>query len=187
MLGISQIDLAILLPAFAAAWNLAGEESLLAAPRVSGRCYRSSDGSYTIEVPSEWELNRRVDSNELTFLNGEVSVSVATEEGDSVDQFLEISKALVRSICPAAELWSEGGARVAGAPGGYFTMSCPSPLGRTIVRVSAALSNHKLFVFKMAAPCAELYAVEAIVNEMAASFKASDKISKHREPRRRAC
>ena len=38
-IGTSQIDLAILLPAFAAAWNLAGGQTMFAAQKDSGRVY----------------------------------------------------------------------------------------------------------------------------------------------------
>jgi hypothetical protein len=130
---LSQVDLAILLPAFAAAWNLAGGQTLFAAQRDSGRVYLSPDGLFAVEAPAGWELRKQEGSNEVTFLNGQVSVSVAaaeTEAGDTVDQFLEVNKSLLRHMCPAAEVWAEGNATVAGTSGAYFTMFCPGPRAR---------------------------------------------------------
>ena len=188
-MGMSQIDLAILLPAFAAAWNLVGGQTMLATQKDSGRVYLSPDGLFAVEAPFGWELHKQEGSNEVTFLNGEVSVSVAateTEAGDTVDQFLEVNKSLVRHICPAAEVWAEGKAMVAGAYGAYFTMFCPGPRTRTIVRVSAALSHKRLFIFKIAAPSAELYAVQAIIDRMAHSFSECDGLPQGGKRRQRA-
>jgi hypothetical protein len=188
-MGMSQVDFAILLPAFAAAWNLTGGQSMFAAQKDSGRVYLSPDGLFVVEAPFGWELHKQEGSNEVTFLSGQVSVSVAaaeTEAGDTVDQFLEVNKSLVRHMCPAAEVWAEGKATVAGASGAYFTMFCPGPRTRTIVRVSAALSHKKLFIFKIAAPSAELYAVQATIDSMAHSFRECDRLPQGRKPRQRA-
>ena len=78
-IGTSQIDLAILLPAFAAAWNLAGGQTMFAAQKDSGRVYLSPDGLFAVEAPAGWEVRKQEGSNEVTFLNGEVSVSVAAD------------------------------------------------------------------------------------------------------------
>jgi len=189
-MGISQVDLAILLPAFAAAWSLVGGQTAFATQESSGRAHRSPDGFFSVEAPAGWELCTQEDSNEVTFLNGKVSVSVAaaeTEAGDTVDQILEFNKSLVRHLCPAGEVWSEGKATVAGAPGAYFTMYCPAQRERTIVRVAAALIRRKMYIFKIAAPNAELHAVQATIDRMAQSFKACDGLPQGSEPRRRAC
>ena len=188
-MSMSQVDLAILLPAFAAAWNLAGGQTMFASQKDSGRVYLSPDGFFAIEAPVGWELCKQEGSNEVTFLNGEVSVSVAaveTEAGDTVDQFLEVNKSLVRHMCPAAEVWAEGKATVAGAAGAYFTMFCPGRRTRTIVRVSAALSHRRLFIFKIAAPSAELYAVQATIDRMAHSFSERDGLPHGGKRRQRA-
>ena len=186
---MSQIDLAILLPAFAAAWNLVGGQTMLATQKDSGRVYLSPDGLFAVEAPYGWELRKQEGSNEVTFMNGEVSVSVAaaeTEAGDTVDQFLEVNKSLVRHICPASEVWAEGKAKVAGAYGAYFTMFCPGSRKRTIVRVSAALSHKRLFIFKIAAPSAELFAVQATIDRMAHSFSECDGLPQGGNRRQRA-
>ena len=190
LVGIAQIDLAILLPAFAAAWNLIGGQSLLAPQKASGRVYRSPDGFFTIEAPAGWAMGSEEEANELTFVNGDVSVNAAaveTEDGDTVDQILEINKALLRHLCPAGELWSEGPATVAGEPGAYFTMFCPGPRARTIVRISAAHSQKRIFIFKMAAPCAELHTVQSAIDRMMASIKTGSASPHGPEPRRKAC
>jgi PsbP len=188
-MGMSQVDLAILLPAFAAAWNLVGGQTLFAAQKDSGRVYLSPDGLFAVEAPAGWEIRTQEGSNEVTFLNGQVSVSVAaaeTEAGDTVDQFLEVNKSLVRHMCPAAEVLAEGKATVAGASGAYFTMFCPGSRARTIVRVAAALSHKRLFVFKIAAPSAELYAVQATIDSMAHSFSECDGLPQCGKRRQRA-
>jgi hypothetical protein len=188
-MGMSQVELAILLPAFAAAWNLAGGQTMFAAQKDSGRVYLSPDGLFAVEAPAGWELRKQEGSNEVTFLNGEVSISVVaaeTEAGDTVDQFLEVNKSLVRHMCPAAEVLAEGKAKVAGASGAYFTMFCPGSRGRTIVRVAAALSHKRLFIFKIAAPSAELYAVQATIDNMAHSFRECDGLPQGRVRRHRA-
>jgi hypothetical protein len=51
-MGISPIDLAILLPAFVAAWNLVGGQTLFASPKDTGRAFLSPDGSFAIEAPA---------------------------------------------------------------------------------------------------------------------------------------
>jgi hypothetical protein len=188
-MGMSQVDLAILLPAFAAAWNLASGQTMFAAQKDSGCVYLSPDGLFAVEAPAGWELRKQEGSNEVTFLNGQVSVSVAaaeTEAGDTVDQFLEVNKSLVRHMCPAADVWAEGKATVAGASGAYFTMFCPGPRTRTIVRVSAALSHKRLFIFKIAVPSAELYTVQATIDRMAHSFSECDGLPQGRKRRQRA-
>lgn len=188
-MGIGQIDFAILLPAFAAAWNLSGGQTMFAAHKDSGRVYRSPDGLFAVEAPAGWELCKQEGSNEVTLLNGEVSISVAaaeTEAGDTVDQFLEVNKSLVRHMCPAAEVLAEGKATVAGASGAYFTMFCPVSRGRTIIRVAAALCHKRLFIFKIAAPSAELYAVQATIDSMAHSFRECDGLPRGKDRRHRA-
>ena len=76
-------------------------------------------------------LCRHEASNELGLLCGQVSVSVATaktEAGDSVEQFLEFNKSLLRHMCPTAVLWGEGLVTVAPEPlEPIFTMVCPGP------------------------------------------------------------
>jgi hypothetical protein len=188
-MGMSQVDLALLLPAFAAAWNLAGGQTMFAAQKDSGRVYRSPDGLFAVEAPAGWELRKQEGSNEVTFLNGEVSVSVAADEieaGDTVDQFLEVNKSLVRHMRPDAEVWAEGKAMVACASGAYFTMYCPGPRARAIVRVAAALSHKRLFVFKVTAPSAELFAVQATIDNIEHSFRECDGLPQGRERRPRA-
>jgi hypothetical protein len=189
-MGIGQLDLAILMPAFAAAWNLAGGQTLLAPQKASRRVYRSPDGFFTIEAPAGWAMDTEEEANELTFVNGDVSVNVAavkTNDGDTVDQILEINKGLLRHLCPSGEIWSEGAATVADAPGAYFTMFCPSARARTIVRISAAHCQKRILIFKMSAPCAELHSVQAAIDQMMASIKATGGLPNGREPRRIAC
>ncbi len=176
-MGISQIDMAILLPACAAAWNLVGGHTSFSNRKSAARIYHSPDGLFAFEVPVGWEQRTLDGSNELTLLNGEISVSVSaaeTQAGDSVDQFMEFNKALLRSMSPAAEVWAEGQVTVAGASGAYFTMFCPGARGRTIVRVAAALIRHRLYIFKSAAPSAQLYAAQAAINRMEQSFKVGE-------------
>jgi hypothetical protein len=173
-MGISQVELAILLPAFAAAWNLVGGERLFAGQATSDRLYSSPDGAFAIEAPADWELSQQQDSNELTFTKGEASVSVSTaetESGDPVEQFLEFSKSLLRHMCPTAEVWAEGQATVAGASGAYFSMVCPGPRTRTMVRVAAAEIQKRLLIFKTAAPTSELYAAQEVIDRMEKSLK----------------
>ena len=188
-MGMSQVDLAILLPSFAAAWNLASGQTMFAAQKDSGCVYLSPDGLFAVEAPAGWEVRKQEGSNEVTFLNGEVSVSVAaddTEAGDKVDQFLEVNKSLVRHMRPDAEVWAEGKAMVAGASGAYFTMYCPGPRARTIVRVAAALSHKRLFIFKIAAPSAELFAVQATIDNIEHSFRECDGLPRGKVRRHRA-
>lgn len=47
-MGIGLFDHAILLPAFAAAWNLAVGQTLFASPKDTGRAFLSPDGSFTV-------------------------------------------------------------------------------------------------------------------------------------------
>ena len=173
-MGMSQVDLAILLPAFAAAWNLVGGEKLFSSQLTPDRLYSSPDGFFMVEAPGDWEQSQQQESNELTFTKGEVSVSVATAEteaGDPVEQFLEFNKSLLRHMCPTAVLWGEGEATVAGAPGAYFTMLCPGPRVRTMVRVAATGIRKRLLIFKTAAPTAELYAVQGVIDRMEQSLR----------------
>jgi hypothetical protein len=187
---LSQIDLAILLPAFAAAWNLAGGNKTIAVPRRSTRPYRAPDGSFSLEVPEGWEHRVEEAGGEVTFLHGEVSVNVSVaqaEDGDAIDQCLEINKALLRHLCPTAEIWAEGTTMLTGATGAYFTMYCPGPRVRTVVRISAALCRNQLIVFKFALPSAELYAAQTVLDRMVQSLKVNEGQTAGREPRRRAC
>lgn len=106
-MGIAQIDLAILLPAFAAAWNLAGGQAFTAPLKRLSRTHRTPDGYFTVEAPSEWALGKEEEANELTFVNGDISVNIAAveaEDGDTIDQILEINKSLLRHLCPAGDL-----------------------------------------------------------------------------------
>lgn len=190
LMGMSQVDLAILLPAFAAAWNLVGGERLFASQQTPDRRYTSLDGFFAVEAPDNWELDQQKASNELIFTCGQVTVSVSTaqtEAGDSVEQFLEFNKSLLRHMCPTADLWAEGTTTVADAPGGYFTMLCPGPRVRTIVSVAAARIQNKLLIFKTAAPTAELYAVQEVVDRMEQSLRVCSVSPQGNEPRKIAC
>jgi hypothetical protein len=186
-MGITQVDLAILLPAFAAAWNLVGGERLFAGQQTSVRLYPSPDGFFAVEAPGDWEHGLQPACNELTFASGRVTVSVATAETEtsvSVAQFLEFNKAILRHICPTAVLLGEGPATVAGASGAYFTMVCPDPRARSIVRVAVARIRNRLLVFKTAAPTAELYAVQDALNQMERSLRVCTVSPLGCEPRR---
>ena len=183
-MGMNQIDLAILLPACAAAWNLVGGETPFAARRSSGRVYLSPDGFFAVEAPVGWEHHQQEGSNEVTFLHGKVVVSVSTAEneaGDTIEQFLEFSKSIVRHIWPASEVWHQGKTTVAGASGAYFTMFCPGQRARTIVRIAAALNHERFYLFKIAAPSEELPAVQAAIDRMAQSLRAGDGLPGGRE------
>ena len=189
-MGMSQVDLAILLPAFAAAWNLVGGERLFVGQQTSDRLYTSPDGFFAIEAPSDWEQSRQHASNELTFTSGQVSVSVSTAEteaGDSVEQFLEFNKSLLRHMCPTADMWGEGPATVAGVPGAYFTMLCPGPRARTIVSIAATRIQDRLLIFKTAAPTAELYAVQDVIDCMGQSLRVCAESPQGSELHGRAC
>ena len=189
-MGILQVDLAILLPAFAAAWNLVGSESIFAGPQTYDRLFPSPDGFFAVEAPGDWEYGMQEASNELTFANGEVSVSVATaqtESADTVEQFLEFNKSLLRHMCPTAEMRTEGKATVAGASGAFFTMVCPGPKARTIVRVVAARVQNRLLIFKTAAPTAELHAVQDVIDRMELSLRVCTVSPLSSALRRRTC
>jgi len=189
-MGISQVDLAILLPAFAAAWNLIGGEKIFAGSPASERSFQSPDGFFALEAPADWEHGQQHATNELAFTCGEVNVSVATAEteaDDSVEQFLEFNKSLLRHMCPTAVLWSEGQTTVAGASGAFFTMVCPGTRARTIVRVAAARIQNRLLIFKTAAPTAELYAVQEVIDRMEQSLRVCAGSPQVTEPRKRAC
>jgi len=188
-MGMSQVDLAILLPAIAAAWNLVGGESLFANQKASDRLYLSPDGFFSIQAPGDWKHGQQAESNELTFVRDQVSVSAATAEteaDDSVEQFLEFNKSLLRHMCPTAEVWAEGQATVAGVSGAYFTMLCPGPRARTIVRVATARIQDRLLIFKTAAPTAELHAVQEVIDRMEQSLRVCAGSPQTTEPRRRA-
>ena len=109
-MGICQVDLAILLPAFAAAWNLVGGQTMFAAQKNSGCVYLSPDGLFAVEAPAGWELCKQEGSNEVTFLNGEVSASVAaveTEAGSAgmlKDKFAEGRYMDVAGLCKVAHI-----------------------------------------------------------------------------------
>ncbi|MFZ1085197.1 MAG: hypothetical protein WAN35_09555 [Terracidiphilus sp.] len=189
-MGISQVDLAILLPAFAAAWNLVGGEKLFASQQSSDRLYPSPDGFFAVEAPDNWEHCPQQAANELTFMNGQASVCVSTAEteaGDSVEQFLEFNKSLLRHLCPTAEVWAEGTATVAGAAGAYFSMVCQGPRVRTIVRIAAARIQNRLLIFKTAAPTAELHAIQGVIDRMEQSLRVCVVSPMSSVPRKRAC
>jgi hypothetical protein len=103
--------------------------------------------------------------------------------GDTVEEILEFNKSVVRRLCPAAEMWAEGKVALGGVPGAYFSMLCPGPQADTIVRVSAALIHERFFIFKVAAPFAELYAAQAAFDRIARSLRAGDGLPEGREPR----
>jgi hypothetical protein len=190
LMGMSQFDLAILLPACAAAWNLVCGKTPFAVDEASGHIYQSPDGSFAVEAPIGWKHRRQAGSNEVIFLNGNVSVSVATAEtnaDDTIDQFLEFNKTLLRYMCPAAEVRTEGQIAIAGAPGAYFTMECPGPRKRTIVQIAVALIRKKLYIFKAAAPSEELYVVQAAIDRMAQSLRAGNGMPVGREMLKQAC
>jgi TusA-related sulfurtransferase len=50
-------------------------------------------------------------------------------------------------------------------------MVCPGPRARTIVRVATAKAGKRLLIFKTAAPTAELYAVQGVIDRMEQSLK----------------
>jgi hypothetical protein len=188
-IGICQIDLAILLPAFAAAWNLLGGEKIFVGQQTSDCLFVSPDGFFSIEAPSDWEQEVQESANELIFLCGQVNVSVATAETeaeDSVEQYMEFNKSLLRHMCPVAEVWSEGKTTVAGAAGAYFSMICPAPRARTIVRVAVTRIQNKLLIFKTAAPTAELHVVQGIIDRMEQSLRVCAGSPRNDVPRKRA-
>jgi hypothetical protein len=183
------IETTIVLLSSTAAWNLAGAQTPPATQTARWLTYQSRDLFFVFDRPSAWEYHTEEDSNEVVFLRGNLSVSVAVannDEGNTVDQFLEVNKSLLRQRCPAPEVREEGKATVAGAPGAYFTMYCPGPRLPAIVRISAAANYGKFFIFNVTVPSAELPAAQAEIDQMARSFKASDGLPEGHEPRKRA-
>jgi hypothetical protein len=183
------IETTVMLLYGAATWNLAGAQAPAATQPAHWLTYQSRDLFFVVERPSGWEYRTTEDSNEVIFQNGNISVSVAAANNDddnSVEQFLEVNKSLLRQQCPAAEMREEGKTTVAGIPGAYFTMFCLGPRLPTIVRISAALNYGKFFIFNVTAPGAELPTVQADIDHMAQSFKAGDGLPEGREPRKQA-
>jgi hypothetical protein len=139
------------------------------------RSYQSPDGAFSLEVPSGWTARKEPGSNEISFLLGNVAVSmgaVPTERGETVERWVETSKSLLKEQCPTAEVQTESTTTVAGAPGVTFTMFCPGPRLPTTVRESAALLNGKIFTFNITGPSLEIGPVETDIDSMAKSFRA---------------
>lgn len=177
--GINHTNFPVLLPACAVAWSLAGGKTLFATRNASRNVYRSPDGFFALELPHGWEHCEQEGSNEVAFVNGKACVSVATVEthpGDTVEQLLESQKSIVSGMCPAADVWAEGKATVAGAPGAYFSIFCAGSPARTVVRVSAAIIDGRFYIFKSAAPCAQLYTVQSVIDRMAKSLTAGTEL-----------
>jgi uncharacterized protein YbdZ (MbtH family) len=146
------------------------------------RAYQSPDGAFSLEVPAGWKARKEEGSNEVSFLLGNVTVSVGTitiVQGETVERWMEASKALLKEQCVTAEIQAEGKTTVAGAPGLFFTMYCPGPRLPTTVRESAALSNGRIFIFNITAPTLQLAASQAAIDSMANSFRAG--VEKHPE------
>lgn len=191
MMGVSQVELAILLPACAAKWTLsrgnrfAGKSA--PAQKSPRRVYYSSDGYFAVEPPLGWQQRRHDNSNEVTFAKGKVSVSLAAvecESGDTVEEFIAFKKSLMRHLCPAGEMREEGATLVAGIPGVFFTFYCPS--SRTCLHVAASLNCGKFFVLKIAAPNEESPALEADIARIAQSFLPGEALQEESEPLERA-
>ncbi|MGD0831621.1 MAG: hypothetical protein ABR907_11790 [Terracidiphilus sp.] len=190
---MSHFDLAVVLPSCAAAWNLTGGRRFgnkyLPPRRIPGRVYQGPDGFFAVEPPLGWQQRRHDNSNEVAFVKGKISVSVATvdsEPGDTIEDFLEFKKSLVHHLCPAGEIWEEGKTKVAGAPGSYFTFLCPGSRNRTFIHISASLICGKFFIFKIAAPSSESPALEAEIARIKESFKPGEELLEECQPLLRA-
>jgi uncharacterized protein YbdZ (MbtH family) len=146
------------------------------------RAYQSPDGAFSLEVPAGWKTRKEEGSNEVSFLLGNLTVSVGTvdtDQGETVERWIEASKLLLKEQCVTAEIQAEGKTTVAGAPGAFFTMYCPGPRLPTTVRESAALLNGKIFTFNITAPTLQLAPNQAAIDSMANSFRAG--VEKHPE------
>jgi hypothetical protein len=167
---------AALVVACAGSWLVAnGQAQPAATGTAAPRMYRSVDGAFAVEVPAGWQVRKEDGSNEVTFLNGNVSVSVATaatEDGDTVAKLMEVNKSMLKQQCPAAEVKEEGKATVAGAVGAYFSMFCPGPKLPTTVRMSASIKNGTFFMFNVTSPTAQLAEAEPAIDRVARSFRA---------------
>src|SRR5579863_9140055 len=110
-IGPVQIEAAILLAASAAAGFQAFAQSSPRTLPAIGRVYRSSDGEFTVEPPPGWRMICEEEgSNEVTFLSGKVSVSVASSaagEQGSIASLLDFNKRRLTEQCPSARLVDE--------------------------------------------------------------------------------
>jgi hypothetical protein len=173
--GMISLKCAALVMACAGAWVAGNLQTQPASTSTPPRFYQSADGAFSVGVPSGWQLRKEDGSNEVTFLNGNVSVSVATaatEEGDTVAKLMDVNKSMLKQQCPTAEIKEEGNATVAGAVGAYFSMFCPGPRLPTIVRISASIKNGTFFIFNVTSPTAQLAEAEPVIDRMARSFQA---------------
>jgi peroxiredoxin len=172
-IGTTQFKFAILLLGCAVTRIPANMQSPTVNVTTVARAYQSPDGAFSIEVPAGWQVRNEEGSNEVTILRGNVSVSVSTEgteAGTNVEQWLEVNKSLLRQQCPTAEIREEGKTTVAGEAGAYFSMYCPGPRLPTIVIMSTAIKNGKLYSFNVTSPSAQLAAAQPEIDKMGQSF-----------------
>jgi hypothetical protein len=151
--------------------------------------YQSHDAFYRIDYRTDWEIVEQDETNEVKFQRGNVSVTVAAaknDEGNTVEQFLEINKSRLRQQCPAAEVREEGKTTVAGVSGATFTMFCPGPRLPTIIRISASINFGKFFILNVTGPAGELPDAQPVIDRMTRSFKPSDGLPEGRAERMRA-
>jgi hypothetical protein len=151
--------------------------------------YFSPDLFYTVEIPAGWDYRHEEGSNEITIYKDDASVSVAVpaiEETDTVQDFLDVNKTMLKSQCPSAEVRAQGKATVAGVDGEYLSMFCPGPRLPTLVRISASIQFKHFFVFNVTAPSEQWVSLQPIMSRMAQTYRAGDGLPEGREPRKRA-
>jgi hypothetical protein len=141
----------------------------------SAHTFQSPDGAFSVDVPAGWQTHPEEGSNEVSFLYGKVSVSIATaatEPGDTIEAWLTVNKSQLKEQCPDARVQAEGKAIVAGVPGAYFSMYCPGPRLPTTVRIAVSILNGQFLIFNTTAPTAQLAPLQAEIDRMAQSFRA---------------
>jgi len=142
--------------------------------------FHSSNGRFTAEVPSGWNIAEQADSGQVRFSRGNVSASLGVEPTDNgqtprPDEVLDPSTRQLKAQCRSAKVVKHGTAMLSGFTGVFDLVSCDNPEGLATFKISVATVNGQILIFNSAAPAAQYSEVLPALNAVETSFRLTSK------------
>jgi len=142
--------------------------------------FRSSNGRFTAELPSGWNVAEQVDSGQVMFSHGKVSASLGVEHTDNgqtppPDEVLDGITQQLKDQCRTSKVMKHGTAVLSGLTGVFNLVSCERPEGLATLKIAVATSNGQILIFNSAAPATQYAQVLPVLNAVETSFRLSSR------------
>ena len=140
--------------------------------------FRSSNGRFSAQVPSKWNIAEDQSSGQVKFSQGNVSASLGVERTDngetpSAAEVLDGITQQLKDQCSSGKVVKHGAATLSGLTGAFNLLSCNDSKGPAIFKISVATVNDVMLIFNTAAPASLYSQVLPTLDAVEKSFRLS--------------